>query len=347
MREDIRHHNLTFTEIAKLVGENWQTLPPAEKEVFESQANIAKEKYHRDLAEYKKTPEYRQYAQYLQEFKERQAKAERSGLSPTCWRPTYDQPKLTLHIDPKRTKLEPARLRHGSSSSSSAAHGSGSGGGSMRGSRSSSERMQGSEPPPARQERLNSIGSNGESLPGMSLHKHHMSVDEPRHSPRSDHFEFRAQNQQQQSLPSLSDVFDEGRVGGIHIGPCADEPHYNGYSPAHRRPLVDGPPGRAPLLRHQGSSSGSLGSGSTASSMSRPTMDGPLPIHALLSNQGPPPPYEASNSPTFINAPSPIDAKTPLSMGQPHVLRGYGEFTPSAWQPSVDVDWISGRLTRA
>lgn len=74
MREDLKGHNLTFTEIAKLVGENWQSLPTAEKEAYESQANAAKEKYHRDLAEYKKTPEYKKYALYLQDFKEKQAK---------------------------------------------------------------------------------------------------------------------------------------------------------------------------------------------------------------------------------------------------------------------------------
>lgn len=74
MREDLKSQNLTFTEIAKLVGENWQSLAPAEKETYESQANAAKEKYHRDLAEYKKTPDYRRYAQYLHDFKEKQAK---------------------------------------------------------------------------------------------------------------------------------------------------------------------------------------------------------------------------------------------------------------------------------
>lgn len=318
MRDDIKHHNLTFTEIAKLVGENWQSLPPAEKEAYESQANAAKEKYHRDLAEYKKTPQYRKYAQYLQEFKERQAK-QNSGLSPASWGLTTKCTCANSSTDSKRPKLEPARLRHGSSSSSMTP-GSGSGSGSIRGSRSSSERMQGSEPPPARQERLNSIGSNSESLPGIGMHKHHMSVDEPRHSPRADQFEHRMGRDQPQSLPSLSDVFDDGRIGGLQIAHSADEPPYSGYSPAHRRPLVDG---RVPLLRHQGSSNGSLGSGS-----SRSTVDGPLPIHALLSNQGPPPPYEASTSPTFLNAPSPIDVKAPLS----HGLRGYGKFPPRARQ---------------
>ncbi|CAM1506558.1 Fc.00g061990.m01.CDS01 [Cosmosporella sp. VM-42] len=74
MREDLKSQNLSFTEIAKLVGENWQNLRPAEKEAYESQANADKEKYHRDLMEYKKTPEYRKYMQYLQEFKDKQAK---------------------------------------------------------------------------------------------------------------------------------------------------------------------------------------------------------------------------------------------------------------------------------
>lgn len=69
MREELKGRNLTFTEIAKLVGENWQNLTAAEKEPFESQAQAIKDKYLADLAEYKKTPEYSQYQAYLREFK--------------------------------------------------------------------------------------------------------------------------------------------------------------------------------------------------------------------------------------------------------------------------------------
>lgn len=69
MREDLEGPNLTLTEIAKLIGENWQSLPPKEKEAYESKANSAKGKYHRDFVGYKKTPEYEKYAEYLQEFK--------------------------------------------------------------------------------------------------------------------------------------------------------------------------------------------------------------------------------------------------------------------------------------
>ncbi|KAL2165163.1 hypothetical protein VTH06DRAFT_459 [Thermothelomyces fergusii] len=69
MREELKGRNLSFTEIAKLVGENWQNLTAAEKEPYEAQAQAIKEKYLADLAEYKKTPQYSQYQAYLREFK--------------------------------------------------------------------------------------------------------------------------------------------------------------------------------------------------------------------------------------------------------------------------------------
>ena len=73
MREDLRGRNLTFTEIAKLVGENWQNLSPTEKEPFETQAQTAKDRYNHNLATYKKTPEYKKYMVYLQDFKAKHA----------------------------------------------------------------------------------------------------------------------------------------------------------------------------------------------------------------------------------------------------------------------------------
>jgi len=73
MREDLKGRNLSFTEIAKLVGENWQNLAPEEKEPYEQQASSAKEKYNNELAEYKKTNSYKEYSQYLAEFKARQS----------------------------------------------------------------------------------------------------------------------------------------------------------------------------------------------------------------------------------------------------------------------------------
>jgi len=71
MREDLKGRNLSFTEIAKLVGENWQALSPNEKDPFEAQAFAAKEKYNSEMTEYKKTEGYKNYAEYLVDFKEK------------------------------------------------------------------------------------------------------------------------------------------------------------------------------------------------------------------------------------------------------------------------------------
>jgi hypothetical protein len=69
MREQLKGQDLTFTEIAKVVGERWQVLEPELREQCERQANIAKENYYRQLAIYKKTPEYESYQKYLEDFK--------------------------------------------------------------------------------------------------------------------------------------------------------------------------------------------------------------------------------------------------------------------------------------
>ena len=359
MREDLKGHNLTFTEIAKLVGENWQSLPPAEKEAYESQANSAKEKYHRNLVEYKKTPEHRKYAQYLQEFKEKQAK-QNQGLSHKTGT------RLSRRLCPssqssdanKRPKIEPARLRHGSTSSSAATGGttsSGSGSTSMRDSRSSSERMQGSEPPPTRQERMDSISSIAEShrsLTGDATMSYPM--DESRVSPRMGGFDLnggreaairnvplrdgggivRVGDGVRQHLPSLSDMLDDGRSPKSVVSAPDGNPYTrSGFMPAGAQPHMSDRASvmaaRTPLLRHDESSVDSSGSGSPAgspSSFGRPPGDGSLPIHALLSTrQAPRPPqsrHRMDTSPTFASS---MDSGKPSALADgAHGPRGYG-----------------------
>lgn len=73
MREDLKGQNLSFTEIAKLVGENWQSLDRSEKEPYETQAQELKERYNREMNEYKKTVDYKRYTDYLHDFRKRQA----------------------------------------------------------------------------------------------------------------------------------------------------------------------------------------------------------------------------------------------------------------------------------
>jgi len=79
MREDLKGRPLSFTEIAKLVGENWQNLTPTEKERYEQQAFAAKEKYTIELSEYRQTDSYKVYAEYLLDFKAKQLHQQESG----------------------------------------------------------------------------------------------------------------------------------------------------------------------------------------------------------------------------------------------------------------------------
>ncbi|MCJ1482916.1 hypothetical protein MMC06_003082 [Schaereria dolodes] len=79
IREDLKMQNLSFTEIAKRVGENWQDLSPEGKEPYESQAATVKERYNAEMAEYKTTASFKEYAQYLTDFKTRNATSDTDG----------------------------------------------------------------------------------------------------------------------------------------------------------------------------------------------------------------------------------------------------------------------------
>ena len=69
VRDDLTGQNLSFTEIAKLVGKKWQKLLPSEKEPYEAQALASKQRYPQELANYKKTCYFLQHSQYMLEFK--------------------------------------------------------------------------------------------------------------------------------------------------------------------------------------------------------------------------------------------------------------------------------------
>ena len=84
VRETLKGQELSFTEIAKVVGERWQVLPAEAREAYERQANSAKERYYTMLAEYKKTPQYEAYQKYLEDFKAKHA-APQKGKSTSTW----------------------------------------------------------------------------------------------------------------------------------------------------------------------------------------------------------------------------------------------------------------------
>lgn len=69
VREHLKGRDLTFTAIAKTVGERWQVLAPDEKATYESRSQAMKDRYYAQLADYKKTEAYGQYQNYLADFK--------------------------------------------------------------------------------------------------------------------------------------------------------------------------------------------------------------------------------------------------------------------------------------
>ena len=101
--------NLSFTEIAKRVGENWQDLSPEGKEPYESQAATVKERYNAEMAEYKTTASFKEYAQYLTDFKTRNATSDTGRIQ--SYIPFFffwpSGSRLTrIIIDGKRAKIE-------------------------------------------------------------------------------------------------------------------------------------------------------------------------------------------------------------------------------------------------
>jgi len=73
MREQLKGQDLSFTEMAKVVGERWQVLSADSREVYEKRAAVTKEKYNVELADYKKTESYANYVEYLADFKAKNA----------------------------------------------------------------------------------------------------------------------------------------------------------------------------------------------------------------------------------------------------------------------------------
>ncbi|KAK4034096.1 hypothetical protein C8A01DRAFT_19047 [Parachaetomium inaequale] len=344
MREELKGRNLSFTEIAKLVGENWQSLTAAEKEPFESQAQAIKDKYLSDLSEYKKTPEYRKYISYLQEFKAKHAS------------PSQDNKDAS-----KRVRLSESESQGRSSPGVTTTRTSRSGSGA--------DSRRGSEPPTARQRVASVVSSDSQytvsltpstaiTSPDESVLSSAESNCEPHSMDRSPTFSLDPRDQpslpgprhpsqgedqtrehlsMHRHLPSLSDVFDgQGLPGGMHP---PSEPGGYRFPTAHNMAGNHGPPlghpsgdaRPAPLANGNGHPFGGSSSSLPPFNHPRPQVDGPLPIHALLSSKSeptfhshPPPhlhhpnPYHVDQSPRLVHQPQSGAAGLPMMNGYHH-----------------------------
>lgn len=300
-RDDLKDRNLTFTEIAKLVGENWQALTPAEKEPFETQAQTAKEKYIADLAEYKQTAKYKEYLSYLQDFKAKHATTSSSTDGKDC------QKRVKLSDSSAPLGAAPRRARSHTST--------GIGSASRNGSRSNSrgDGRKGSEPPPThREHRVNSISSNAgdytvssnASLMERSSVERSPSLSaSPRDPPLStapvpawldgNHGHHQQQHPQhgRHNLPSLSNILEGQVVESCESRGSSGAAGYTPFSFQHAASF--GLPGSPPGLvggdssyafpsRKEFSSGASTTSASSVGGYPHTPVEGSLPIHLLL-----------------------------------------------------------------
>ncbi|KAH0499372.1 hypothetical protein TgHK011_006573 [Trichoderma gracile] len=314
LREDLKKDpSLSFVAIAKLVGGNWQNLPLQEREYYEAQARADKERYYREMALYKQTPQYQEYMKYLQDFNEKQAKLRR------------DQENA------KRTAMR------GSTSTAS-------------GSGSSSERMRESEsrePPSLRHNSSNSMPSpsgihhttagsgtypalaqtNGETPTqnGPRSRRRYSTGREREHQADTP----------QQALPSVFDLLAD-RQGQPNAPVTHNSGPMHGVAPVDhgRRSISQGTPSWPvdfrPSLHHEPSSGGSSIPTASSSSLSSRLSAGHMPIHALLSTDEGQPPQRIDEVPSYTShyVASPMEQKRPsLEYQGP---KGYGFQTASS-----------------
>ncbi|KAI8636867.1 hypothetical protein BD408DRAFT_486617 [Parasitella parasitica] len=76
-RAELKNQNLSFAELAKIVGDQWKNLSHMEKQSYERRAMRAKDEYLAALEQYRQTPQYHRYQEYLNEFKSKQNAANR------------------------------------------------------------------------------------------------------------------------------------------------------------------------------------------------------------------------------------------------------------------------------
>ncbi|KAF3015596.1 hypothetical protein G7054_g11048 [Neopestalotiopsis clavispora] len=356
MREDLKGQNLSFTEIAKLVGENWQSLDRAEKEPYETQAQELKDRYNRDMNEYKKTPDYKRYSDYLHDFRKRQA--------------VHDAHKRArVDGDGNSRRSAPNGLPPTLSTATSTAG-------------SSSDSHLGSEPPPTRQQRLSSITSQSDSqvspvVSSLAFPRH---SDDVSHSPMSVLHDDRTNNRQRGfSSPGSRDAPEQPASShfGTRPGAPSELPSAGHGLPAMMQPsdlrgtlapishspeagapsIVPGRPddtrsgrtsissqfwSRPPSLLAQQSSTGSVTSLSSFAQPRTPS-ESSLPIHALLSSK-PEPPSMASNPMAVPD--SHIPSKPP-GLNQQYPGRPPGDPVVDGRLPYINGVYPSGMVTHA
>ncbi|EGG08294.1 uncharacterized protein MELLADRAFT_85039 [Melampsora larici-populina 98AG31] len=101
VREELKGQQISFTEIARLVGDRWKNLCPRLKDSIINRAAEAKNVWSLQMDQYKKTPEYVNYQVYVKEFKANNGKSKSSNRPSS----SGNQPTNSSNPKPKINSL--------------------------------------------------------------------------------------------------------------------------------------------------------------------------------------------------------------------------------------------------
>lgn len=80
LRADAVIANMSFVDIAREVGRQWQQMDPGMKQTWENQAAAAMQEYEEQMETYRRTDAYQDYQRYLESFKKAPGKTMRQKL---------------------------------------------------------------------------------------------------------------------------------------------------------------------------------------------------------------------------------------------------------------------------
>lgn len=81
MRKRYQERELSFSDLAKLIGHDWQKCPADLRDLYLSNAQSEKELYEEKLRKYKSTDAFREYQDYVQDFKQKAQQKQMSSTS--------------------------------------------------------------------------------------------------------------------------------------------------------------------------------------------------------------------------------------------------------------------------
>jgi hypothetical protein len=99
LRADPAIANMSFVEIAREVGRQWQVMDSTTKQKWETQAAAAMQEYEEQMELYRRTDAFQEYQQYLETFKKAPGKTARQKLTATSSSETVPRSSRSESVD--------------------------------------------------------------------------------------------------------------------------------------------------------------------------------------------------------------------------------------------------------